>query len=153
VPLASPVTLRRTALRRKSKKKRKWENWTLNRRYADAHPFDPIAQHFPDLPAYQTASEVHHITGGILGTPRWDIDANLIHLCHVTHKWAERYTHDGMAICLVAKRAMKEFDAEELNRIFHHDVINWLDGQRFEFEWAQKLFRNEFRKALGESKS
>jgi hypothetical protein len=98
----------------------RWENLELRRRYLREHPWDEVAPYFPQrdgnhckIPTHtggiwisanhSTACDPHHITGGLLGTPRWDLQTNLIALCRPVHEWAEQYSADGLCFCCYAK--------------------------------------------------
>lgn len=103
-----------------------WENLSLRRAYKRENPLcalSPLlaAETSPHIPdgnrGKPLAHDVHHITGGILGTRRWDIPCNLITLRRPVHEWAERYSHDGLALCCLAKLRADEFDPNELSRI------------------------------------
>jgi hypothetical protein len=61
--------------------------------------------------------DIHHITGGLLGTPRYDLRCNLIHLSRGAHAWCERYVSDGLALCCVSKIDSGEFEPETFSRI------------------------------------
>jgi hypothetical protein len=152
--------MKRTALKHRSPRRPKWENLPLRRAYSDAHPFDPIARFFPEyapglvgvsfgglitpvLPYEESATEVHHIGGGILGARRWDRLTFIIHLCGVTHKWCEKYQRDGFALCAAAKIELGEWDWDEMaNLMGVESVMGWLESGPFAFDWPKQVLRD-----------
>lgn len=129
--------------------------------YANANPLDEIAGLFPRdgrdarVPFTlnrsvlisadnEMADQVHHISGGILGTPRHDIDTNLIHLSANTHKFCERFTYDGFVVCATAKIRKGDWDKHEMARIMHVDSTRgWLEARAdgIVFPWVKDLYK------------
>lgn len=143
-----------------------WQNLPLRREYRQENPWCELAPYFPErfenaniIPfpefgliiskRYTSATEVHHITGGLLGTPRYDIWPNLIALSRPVHAWCERYTKDGLALCCLAKLRKRpmEFDSVKLNEITRVCFVAWIEQLDCKFDIgreAQRLFLREF---------
>jgi hypothetical protein len=112
---------------------RKHENLELRKQYKLDHPrcelYPILREEILLARRDQFASEAHHITGGLLGTPRWDLVCNLIHLSQVAHEWVERYAADGLAICCWAKllREPCEFEPETFSRIMRVEFPGYFE--------------------------
>lgn len=122
--------MKRSRLKRKSAKKRKWQNPEAVAEYRAANPFCEVAgllrvsDGHAELPCENGAStlyprksratDAHHITGGIHATPRWDEECNLIMLSRTAHEWIERYWQDGLCLCLAVKMRKGELDVTRL---------------------------------------
>lgn len=131
-------------------------NDVLSNDYRDNNKCDEIAYLFPAwdhafvrvpgsppwliLEYDQPACDLHHITGGILGTPRWDITTNLISLCRHTHLFCEgEHAHDGLVLCLRAKQRKGELDWNELDRITHTNFRGWVEIQDLKLDWVRPI--------------
>jgi hypothetical protein len=102
--------------------------------YARANPFCEIAIcRLPELAQFircsDTASEIHHIASGLLGTRRYDLVTNMISLCGRAHAFCERYKHDGLAICSAVKLAKSppELDVPLLSQIIRVQFLGHLE--------------------------
>lgn len=119
----------------------------LRQRYRDDNGFCEIFHLWPAI-GYTgylnvNAHDVHHISGGILGTPRYDRVTNLISLCRSMHQFCEKHIFDGFALCMAAKMSKGEWDAEGMAQIMHVDtVLGWLSIQVFDFEWTYRYLLN-----------
>lgn len=143
----------RSYLRRRSPDRPKWENAEVRLAYRDEHPDDELVQFFPGCSRhaevshpggyallsrrFTEATDMHHITGGLLGTPRWDLPENLIALHRITHAFVERYTSDGLVLCLLAKKRSGGLCWETLGRITHVDVRGWVETRTLVFDWVE----------------
>lgn len=136
----------------------RWINTELREEYREANIWDELSEWFPQegneslVPIgkqvyrisrrYSCRQEIHHVSGGILGTPRWDIVTNLIGLSRVTHEFCERYCADGFALCAAHKIKKNEWDRQRMAEIMHVDsVCGWLETRVFWFPWAEKVFQ------------
>lgn len=83
-----------------------------------------------------TGSDVHHISGGILGTPRWDVSTNLIKLCRVTHQFCDKWVAPGFVLCAASKIRSGDWDSQKMCEIMHVDsILGFLEARMpFQFE-------------------
>lgn len=125
--------MKRTRLKRKSDRPRKWQHPEVVEAYRAANPLCEVSgllskEHGQScLPCENgatilftrrsPASDAHHITGGIHATPRWDEECNLIMLSRAVHEWIERYWQDGLCLCLTAKLRKGELDVPRLEKM------------------------------------
>lgn len=99
---------------------RKHEDLALRKSYREQHPYCelwPLLKKTGLIEDNRHGSEIHHITGGLLGTPRYDLACNLIHLSRDAHAWCERYVADGLSLCCLTKINSGEFEPETFSRI------------------------------------
>ncbi len=134
---------------------RPWEDLELRNQYRNRFPYCEVVRLFPRAnikerqipypngfvlqPMYQDGHDIHHVTGGLLGTPRWDLDTNLIHLCRDAHVWVERFTFDGLVLCVTAKLTKGDWDWEKINEITRMNVRGFLDTRKCEFTFAEEM--------------
>ena len=133
-----------------------FEDLTARYAYKDANHYCEIAELFPVVGRRQyriphagggttvgrdiPANELHHISGGILGTPRYDITTNMIHLCKHAHDFCETYTADGFVLCMKAKLAKGEWDKEQMREIMRvSSVKGWLSTRKCKWDFAEEL--------------
>jgi hypothetical protein len=101
----------------------------------------PVGEHVYRISRrYSASQELHHISGGILGTPRRDITTNMIHLSRVTHEFCERYT-EGFILCAAVKLQKGEWDSAGMAKIMRVDSVRgWADGLHFQFQWVWEKY-------------
>lgn len=147
-------------MRRKSNaNSRKWANPDLYSRYARENLWDEIVEFFPKswprdvlvpigtqkftVPFGIAGDQTHHISGGILGTPRWDLVTNLVRVSFHTHAFCERHTREGFALCAAAKIKKGEWRAHKIAEIMGVDSpLGWLQPERgFEFDWINDVIQ------------
>lgn len=137
---------------------RPWCNATLYNEYGAANLDDELIWAFPGTPrealvpiggntlmnvtrAYAGGTERHHISGGILGTQRWDRVTNLICTSHWPHVFCDNWARDGFALCAASKIKKGEWDRDEMAKLMGvASTIGWLNPEReFEFPWVKDV--------------
>lgn len=101
---------------------RKHENLELRAAYRSANPYCelwPLLRKTGLIEDNRYGADIHHITGGLLGTIRYDLVPNLIHLSRAAHRFCEQFVADGLSLCCLAKLSKKppEFEPDVFLRI------------------------------------
>lgn len=150
--------LRKTRIRRKSKRKRKWQNPVAWEKYRREHPWCELTPLFPSrakgihrIPLNETGEayaevqtlsptdDLHHLGSCVGGTPRWDRPFNLIAASRVSHEWAERFASDGLVLCLYAKLLSDSLDYERLSKITHVVFPSYLETLELKFDFCREI--------------
>lgn len=136
-----------------------WTDLQVRHEYGYPIKFCEVSRYFPQydrvhvrIPApgsfvqdayHTTATEIHHITGGILGNRPWDKVWNLVKVSHPVHMFCDPnfggWVVDGVALCLRCKLDKGEFDHIEACRILGFDPLGWLSVRKCEHDFAERV--------------
>lgn len=84
--------------------------------------------------------QIHHAWGGRMG--RWDRVWNVVNVCDVVHRWAERYKTEGRVLVARCKLDKREMDEEAAFRCLGFYPIGKLASATLELDWVRPILES-----------
>lgn len=113
----------------------------------------PMRGRVETVSIWETATDPHHVAGGLRGNGKRDYDWSLAALCHPSHRFCETqwggYDIDGFVLCRYAMVASGRWSELEMSGYLGtpHTLI-YCEG-RIHFDWVRKYWQEMVDSELG----